>query len=167
MSVFSRFAKSRLPKTAREAAGIPSSERVIAWAPDQRDAELFVIATNAAIYAKGAVIPWVSIIRAQWNEPFLEITTEQPGGRSQRLRIPLAEPGNLPAAVRTQVTANVIVSEKLELANGTQCLAAARRQAGDEITWTVVFDDGVDPTDPEIRAQADFALNELRSALGI
>ncbi|MDO8731961.1 MAG: hypothetical protein Q7L55_05235 [Actinomycetota bacterium] len=167
MSLFTKVAKNRLPKTAREAAGVPASERVIAWAPDQRDPELFVIATNSAIYAKGAVIPWVNIIRAHWNEPFLELTTEQVGGTSQRLRIPLAEPGNLPAAVHTQVTANVIVSEKLILANGSQCLAAARRQAGDEISWTVVFDEGVDPTDPEIRAQADFALNELRSALGI
>jgi len=167
MSVFTKLAKNRLPKTARAAAGIPVNERVIAWAPDQRDPELFVIATNEAIYAKGSAIAWVDIIRAQWNEPFLELTTEQAGGRSQRLRIPLAEPGLLPAAVRTQVTANVVVSETLILANGSQCLAAARRQPGDEISWTVVFDEGVDPADPENRAQADFALSELRSALGI
>ncbi|MDP2013210.1 MAG: hypothetical protein Q8L05_03190 [Actinomycetota bacterium] len=167
MKLFTRVARSRLPKSARQSAGVPVSERVIAWAPEQRDPHQFVIATNTGIYAKGSSIPWASIIRAQWNEPFLELITEQPGGSSQRLRIPLDEPGNLPAAVYTQVTANVIVSERLTLANGSQCLAAARRQAGDEITWTVVFDEGVDPTDPENRAQADFALTELRSALGI
>ncbi len=167
MSLFSKVVAARLPKSERESAGVPSNERVIAWAPEQRDPHHFVIATNSGIYAKGALIPWATIIRAQWNEPFLELTTEQPGGTSQRLRIPLDEPGNLPAAVHTQVTANVIVSERLLLANGSQCLAAARRQADDEIAWTVVFDDGVDPMDPENRAQAEFALSELRSALGI
>ncbi|MDO9486711.1 MAG: hypothetical protein Q7K25_11705 [Actinomycetota bacterium] len=167
MSLFTKMTKSRLPKSTREAAGLETNERVIAWAPEQRDPSHFVIATNVGIHVKGSLIPWVSIIRAQWNEPFLELTTQQPGGSSQRLRIPIDDPGNLPAAVRTQVTANVIVSERLLLANGSQCLAAARRQPGDEISWTVVFDDGVDPNDPENRAQADFALAELRSALGI
>lgn len=167
MSLFTRVAGNRLPKSAREAAGVPAHDRVIAWAPEQRDPHQFVIATNTGVYAKGSLIPWGSIIRAQWNEPFLELTTEGVGGTNQRLRIPLDEPGQLPAAVHTQVTANVIVSEKLLLANGSQCLAAARRQAGDEISWTLVFDEGVDPSDPEIRAQADFALNELRAALGI
>ena len=167
MSVFAKVAKSRLPKQARESAGVPDGERVIAWAPMQRDPQQFVIATSTGLYARSSFIPWSGIIRAQWNEPFLEVTTEQPDGTSQRLRIPIDEPGNLPAAVHTQVTANVIVSERLQLANGSQCLAAARRQPGDEISWTVVFDEGVDPADPENRAQADIALNELRSALGI
>ncbi len=167
MNLFTRVARNRLPKQARESAGVPAGDRVIAWAPEQRDPQQLVIAATSGLYAKGTVIPWSSIIRAQWNEPFLELTTEQAGGTSQRLRIALGEPANLPAAVRTEVTANVIVSERLTLANGSQCLAAARRQGRDEINWTVVFDDGVDPSDPENRAQADFALTELRSALGI
>ena len=167
MSILGKLAGSRLPKSARALAGVPEQERVIAWAPDQRGPDQYVIATNAGIYAKGSAIPWLSIIRAQWNEPFLELTTEQPNATSQRLRIPLKEPRNLPAAVHAQITANVIVSERLTLANGSQCLAAARRQAGDEIAWTVVFDEGVDPSDPQNRAQANAALNELRSALGI
>ena len=167
MSVFTRLMASRLPKGARERAGVPDSERVLAWAPDQRDPSQFVIATDQAIHAKGAAIPWGSIIRAQWDEPFLELTVEQSGGGAQRLRIPLSEPRQLPAAVRTQVTANVVVSERLTLPDGSQALAAARRTGKDEISWTVVFEDGVDSADPQIRAQADLALAELRQALGI
>ena len=167
MSVFAKVARNRLPKQARHAAGVPDREHVIAWAPMQRDPLQFVIATDAGLYAQGSSIPWSSIVRAQWSEPFLEVTTEHPAGSSQRLRIAIDEPGNLPAAVHTQVTASVIVSETLQLANGTQCLAAARRQGGGEISWTVVFDEGVDPNDAENRAQADAALEGLRSSLGI
>jgi len=167
MSIFARVAKNRLPKSAREQAGVPDSERIIAWAPQQRDPGQFVVATDQALHTKGSSIPWISIIRAQWDEPFLELMVERSSGGGERLRIPLAEPGNLPAAVRTQVTANVVVSERLTLADGSQCLAAARRHGPDEISWTLVFDEGVDSSDPAIRAQADRALVELRGALGI
>jgi len=167
MSIFTRLLASRLPKGARERAGVPDGERVLAWAPDQRDPSQFVIATDQAIHSKGTSIPWERIIRAQWDEPFLELIVERPGGGAQRLRIPLSQPQLLPAAVRTQVTANVVVSERLTLPDGSQALAAARRAGKDAITWTVVFDDGVDAADPQIRAQADLALAELRDALGI
>jgi hypothetical protein len=43
------------------------------------------------------------------------------------------------------------------------------RRAGDDapVRWTVVFDSGLDPTDPALREAADEALARLRSALGI
>ena len=167
MSLLSKWVKGRIPKSALESAHVPARELVVAWGSNQAVDVTFVIATTEALYLQGSRIPWISVIRATWTEPFLELNIENEAGREQRLRVPISDPGNLPAAVRAQVTANVVVSERLDLPDGSQCLVAARRQNRDEIVWSVVFDAGVDSNDPEIRAQADFALSELRASLGI
>lgn len=167
MSFLSRVRQTRMPAEARDTAGIPGSERVIAWGVNRLPETTYVVATNAGLYLQGSRIIWPMIVRATWNEPFLELHLQDETGQGQRLRVPISDPSNLPAAVHTQVTANVIVSERLVLSNGCECLAAARRKSDDEIAWTVIFDAGVDPDDPENRAQADLALTELRMALGI
>jgi hypothetical protein len=167
MSLLSKLKKTRIPKSALESAQVPAKELVVAWGSNQVVDPSFVIATNEALYLQGSRIPWISVIRATWTEPFLELNIENEAGREQRLRVPISDPGNLPAAVRAQVTANVVVSERLDLPDGSQCLVAARRHNRDEIVWSVVFDANVDSNDPEIRAQADLALSELRASLGI
>jgi hypothetical protein len=167
MSLLSKWKKTRIPKAALVEANVASKELVVAWGFNQATDQAFVIATNEALYLQSSRIPWISVIRATWTEPFLELTIENEQGQEQRLRVPISDPGNLPAAVRAQVTANVVVSERLDLPDGSQCLVAARRKNRDEIVWSIVFDANVDSNDPEIRAQADFALSELRASLGI
>ena len=74
----------------------------------------------------------------------------------------------LPEAVHAKVTESVIVSERLPLGDGAGALAVARRGSDDDaIWWSVVFDPGLDPTDPALRSRADAALADLRSSLGI
>ena len=167
MSWFGKLKAARIPKDALTIAGVPSGEKVIAWGSDGNDEPTYVIATDEALYVQGSRISWLKVIRATWTSPFLDLDIQNDAGRGQRLRTQLSNPANLPAAVRAQVTANVIVSERLQLPNGQEVLVAARRLNRDEITWSVVFDAGVDPQDPENREQADFALQELRVALGI
>ncbi len=167
MSWFGKLKASRIPKEALTHVGVTPGEKVIAWGSNGTDAPTYAIATDEAMYAQGARISWLKVIRATWSTPFLDMEMQNELGLGQRLRIELSHPGNLPAAVRAQVTANVIVSERLQLANGQEVLVAARRQSRDEITWSVVFDAGVDPNDPENRELADLALKDLRVALGI
>jgi hypothetical protein len=167
MSVLSRFRTARIPADVREAAGVAAGERVIAWGTNEIPDTTHVIATSEALYLQGSAIPWRRIIRASWNEPFLELELQDERGQGQRLRVPISTPRQLPAAVHAQVTANVIVSERFDLPSGSTCLAAARREGRDGIGWTVVFDAGVDPDDPQNRAEADFALAQWRTALGI
>ncbi len=167
MSWLSSLKAARIPKEALLNAQVPGSEKVIAWGSNGTSDPTYVIATVEALYAQGSRIPWLRVIRATWTSPFLDLEIQHEAGHGQRLRIQLDNPGNLPAAVRAQVTANVIVSERLQLANGQEVLVAARRQNRDDIGWSVVFDAGVDPNDPENRQQADSALKELRAALGI
>jgi hypothetical protein len=167
MSWFKKLKAARIPKDALIQAAVSPGEKVIAWGSHGTDDPTYVIATDEAMYAQGSRISWLKVIRATWTTPFLDLDVQNEAGLGQHLRIQLSNPGNLPAAVRAQVTANVIVSERLTLTNGCEVLVAARRQNRDEIIWSVVFDAGVDPNDPENRDLADLALKELRVALGI
>ena len=90
---------------------------------------------------------------------------DQPG---RLVRVRLAVGSQLPAAVHAKVTESVVVSERLVLDGGGGALAVARRGSDDDrIRWSIVFDAGLDPTDPALRAQADQALARLRDSLGV
>lgn len=147
-----------------DAAAREPGERVLAWG---RSGDAVVVATDRAlVLADGERLPWATIDRASWQPPVLDLALN-PGGRVGR-RITLDEAGELPATVRALVTDSVLVSEYVELAPGQGVRLVARRPTGDGPTpWTVVFDEGLDSSDPTLRAQAAQALERLRASLGI
>ncbi len=72
--------------------------------------------------------------------------------------------------MRDRVTDSVVISEYRELGEDAGAHFVARRKPGgglDEITWSVVFDSGLDSTDETLRSKAERILGELRSSLGI
>lgn len=154
--------RNTVDQEERARLGIPKQERIVAWATRSN---AMVVATNVALYGVGERLPWHRITKAQWVEPVLEIVTAD--APPQHLRVLLTDARDLPYAVHTCVTDSVIVSERLDLGDGKGAIAAARKTEHDDVIWTVVFDSGIDPTDPEIRADADEALANLRSTLGI
>jgi hypothetical protein len=163
----------RLPGAVIAMLGILPGERVVAWGsgpgadPTQT---LFVAATDKALYlqATGDRLPWDRISKATWDEPTLEVIAEGGAGQPSRLlRVRVEDPRDLPAAVHDRVTASVIVSERVDLGDGAAALMVARRGDADEVRWTVVFDSGLDPSDPASREAADAALARLRESLGI
>jgi hypothetical protein len=163
-----------LPKEVRARLGIPARERIVAWGTGvtgRPDAAVYAVASDRALYldATGERLPWDRISRAQWDEPMLDLVIVDADGQPDRLvRVPLMVGSALPAAVHAQVTESVVVSERLQLGDGAAALAVARRSSDeDAIWWSIVFDTGLDPKDPELRARADAALAELRAALGI
>ena len=125
-----------------------------------------VAATRTALYVGDRRIPWHLVAKAEWSEPFLEITVTA-GARGELIRLEFEDPGRLPPVIRERVTDSVIVTEHRSLPNGQGATFAARRLPGDEISWTVTFDSGVDPTNPVNQAQATEVLTELRSTLGV
>lgn len=163
-----------LPSEVRTRLAIPSAERIVAWGSavtGRSDDAVYAVATDRALYldATGERLPWDRINRAQWDEPMLELVVLDADGEPDRLvRVPLGVGSALPAAVHAQVTESVVVSERLQLGDGAAALAVARRSSDqDAIWWSIVFDAGLDPRDPGLRARADEALAELRAALGI
>ena len=160
----------RLPAGIRERLGIPKSERVIAWGVDPA-ADVYTLATDKALYPEsiGERLRWDSITKATWDEPILSVTVHDATGATKgTLRLRVEESGDLPAAVFALVTESVVISEHVELGEGAGARMVARRD-GDEgtIWWSVVFDSGLNPLDPALRARADEELAALRDSLGI
>jgi hypothetical protein len=171
MGIFAK-GQGRLPREAIAALGIPSGEKVVAWGSSKGGAsgEIAVsAATDRALYlqSRGERLPWDRISKASWDEPILELVVAE-AGVSRIVRERIDQSADLPAAVHDRVTASVVVSERVDLGGGAGALMVARRASDvDDIRWTVVFDPGLDPNDPALRAAADEALSRLRSALGI
>ena len=162
----------RLPAAASATLGVPAGEKVIAWGSTPNgDETAYVVGTDRALYAValGGRTAWSRISKATWEEPVLSVTILDDAGRPRRpLRLRVEESNDLPAAVYDRVTASVVVSERVELRPGAKALLVARKGSDSgEISWTVVFDAGLDPRDPELRRAADSALADLRGSLGI
>ena len=79
------------------------------------------------------------------------------------------EHGLVPQTVRDRVTASIVVTEHVPLAGSAGARVTARRSpVGDGgVTWNVVFDTGLDASDPGLRAAADAAIERLREATGL
>jgi hypothetical protein len=164
----------RLPSDVLASLDVRSGEKVVAWGTgpvDARSEIAHVVATDRALYLSSPVrrIPWSRIARATWEEPVLALAVLDDAGRVGRpLEVPMDASGDVPAAVHDRVTASVVISQRVDLDGFGSALMVARRGSDDEqITWSVVFDAGLDPADPRLRAAADIALARLRDALGI
>lgn len=164
----------RLPSGATARAGVRPGEKVVAWGRGlaAADAETpFVLATDRALYfeADARRIPWSRISKASWDEPVLTFVALDDRGRpSTPVAVEVPEAGDLPAAVHDRVTASVVMSQRVDLEGHGGALMVARRDSDDgQIRWSVVFDAGLDPTDPALRKAADEALTRLRDSLGI
>ena len=142
---------------------------MLAWAPARGGG--VVVATDQAVYLPDAGseysrFAYESVATATWQDPLLEVV--QVGSRGARRVVELSDPGRLPPAVRERVTASVVISERVDLPGGGRVLVSARRPpAGEGIRWNVVFDAGVDPRDPGVRAAADQVIAELRASTGL
>jgi hypothetical protein len=157
----------RPPAEVRSA--VAEGERVLSWAQAQPAG--FAIATDAALYLPVPHLlrlSWDLISKATFSDAAVLVVEgrAEPAARDRSWRVVLADPGTLPTVVYERVTSSVVVSERVALRGELGARFVARR-AGDGLRWTVTFDAGLDPRDPDLRAEADAALAELRSTLGV
>lgn len=143
---------------------------LLAWG--RTTAGLPVLATDQCLLigdgAGARELPWHWIDRASWEPPTLVVQFRDPVTRApQSLRLTLDEHGELPPIIRQRVTRSVVTSRRVELPSGAGAVLAARRDPAGDITWTVVFDAGVDAADPMLQAQAREALADFRRSLGV
>jgi hypothetical protein len=148
---------------------VDPGERVIAWGLDRNGDPVAV--STLALYLpspSGAHerLAFDRIANVSWAEQVLTVTMVGSGAR--RHRVDLDEPGEVPPAVRERVTASIAVSEHVSLRPGAGARITARRVSGqDTLTWNVLFDPGLDPSDPELRGRAEAAIARLRSSTGL
>lgn len=160
--------RTRLPAAVRGALDLARGERVLAHAPTRGGSH--VVATVTALYlptGDGAFVrlPWERVDRATWDKGMLHVH-ETSGGEVHR--IGLTDPGSVPETVRERVTSTVVVSHPATLPGGGRVRITGRRSpATGELRWSFVFDAGLDPADPGLRAQAEQILEDLRRQTGL
>jgi hypothetical protein len=145
---------------------------VLAWAPSGTSS---VVATDTAlVLAAGATperIPWDLVLRAAWEPGCVEVSWQPTAGaRPESVRIGVDEPDPqvLAGVVRERVTASIVVQQHAELVGELGVRLVARRVPGSaDLRWSVVFDAGLDPRDPDLRQRATDALAALRGSLGV
>lgn len=148
---------------------VPKGERIMATALGPKAYEpAVVIATDKALYFATNTEPdrisWTQIAKANWEEPWLEITTNQ----DVVIKLYLDPCGQVPPMVRDRVTASVLFRETLTLdIEGTITAIGRREPNSTEISWLIEFHGDLDPSDPLTAASADRALAELRNTLGV
>lgn len=162
------MARPKLPKDLTE-----PGERLLAWGAGDNGE---VLASTRAMYLPSAGqlapaeiirLPWTWIDRASWEDPDVVIEARIEGS-PRRWRVALSEPGRLPEVIRERVTASIVISEHVDLVDVGGARIVGRRSDADEpVEWSVTFDPGLDPNDPQLRAAAVNALADLRDSLGI
>lgn len=149
-------------------------ERVLAHAPTRGGSR--VVATSTALYLPVARtegdtaprflrLPWDRIEHASWKDGWLHV--HEPNGTADH-HVRLTEPGSVPEAVRERITATVAVDQQSRLPTGERVRIVGRRPAeGGEPRWSFVFEAGLNPDDPGLRAQAEQLLEDLRRQTGL
>ncbi|MGI5168503.1 hypothetical protein ACQEU3_29560 [Spirillospora sp. CA-253888] len=159
---------SRLPAPVRDALALDRAERVLAHAPTRGGSH--VVATSLALHLPTpeggfARIPWERVDQASWKDGWLHVH-ETSGGPEHHVR--LTEAGSVPETVRERVTATIAVNHHAKLPGGGAVRIAGRRPpSGGEVRWSFVFEAGLDPEDPGLRAQAEQLLEDLRRQTGL
>ncbi len=167
-----RLMRGATPDRVRSLIG--PGERVLAWTLD--GAREPVVASTSALYLPapaGAApgtherLPYEQVAAASWDDPTLEVVTVGPRRRRYELR--LDDPGQVPLTVRDRVTASIVLSEHVPLVGAAGARITARRPPGSagEVSWNVVFDQGIDPSDPRLREAADEAITRLQATTGL
>lgn len=161
------FGRRRVPLSVRDVALDPG-ERRSGWAVTASGDAVVASDLGLRLPASGERLAWTDVEKATWNRPWLEVTElAQVSGSGRRWRIELAEEGDLPAVVRSQVSASVAWQNHVRLTPSGGVRVVGRRRPGSELLdWQLVFDEGTDPTDPVLQAQAQAFLLEARQHIG-
>jgi hypothetical protein len=153
-------------------AGLHPGETVLAGAPSGEG--LWLLGTHTALHVVGEDsrrIPWETVERADWNrdDELLVVTEVGEFGRVRpRHELHVDEPGRLLELVRERVTASVVLQRRVPVRGSQGLLVVGRRSpAGDEVSWSYEFDEGVDPEDPAVTAAAEAGLESARGELGL
>lgn len=163
-----RLHRGSLPAAVRDALALDRGERVLAVAPTKGGSH--VTATTTALHVPAPSggftrIPWERVDQATWKDGWLHVQ-EAAAGAEHHVR--LTDPGSVPETVRERVTSTIAVSHQAQLPGGGNVRIAGRRPAaGGDVRWTFVFEPGLDPGDPGLRAQAEQVLEGLRRQTGL
>ncbi|PRY02730.1 hypothetical protein CLV72_1011333 [Allonocardiopsis opalescens] len=120
--------------------------------------------THALHLPDGSRVGWSEVEHARWTEDGLELTATT----GERRLLKVTDRGLLPETVHERVVATIVVSRHVPLRGELGVRLICRRTPGtDEMNWYTGYDDGLDPDDPQTRAEAADALRHLRLQMGV
>lgn len=156
----------RLPEEVRRLE-LPRGERPLAFAVT--DAGMPVVGTRTALHLGRHRIPWEQVHSADW-EPETEQLRISEIGEFARQRpvhaLSLGEPERLLDLVRERVTSTMVLQRHVPIHADRGLFVIARRSPAGETTWYFDFQEGTDPSDPEVRRLAHEAMARIRADLG-
>jgi len=160
----------KLPEKLRPA--LEADERVIAWAAA---GDAAVVVTNRGLWLPGADgrLFWYEIHKATWAEGTLTITpserTEGPdyavAADAAPVAVALTDPGAVPRRIRERVNASVAYTSLYPVPGGAARVVGRRVSGRDGLIWSVRFEGGTDPDDPEVRTAVDEAVASAKASL--
>jgi hypothetical protein len=168
-----RLSSHRLPREVRARLSLDRHERVLVSSPDAHGH--WIVATDRALHVPAGDgdpaferIPWEQVERGEWDHEadILRITRLAPFGEPSDVRVlRLEHSERLLRLVRERVTASVIISQHVPLVGSRGVRVVARRPPGsaEELTWSLVFDEGLDPSDSSVLDAAEQALSAVRA----
>ncbi|MGH3096834.1 MAG: hypothetical protein ACRDMV_12650 [Streptosporangiales bacterium] len=127
-----------------------------------------LVATDQALHVPAGEgyerIGWERVEQAEWSESELHLRVL---GERRARTYAVDQPGLLPEVVQERVTASIVVNERVWLdgQRGVR-IVARRRPDAEELSWSLVFDRGLDPADPNVRRAAEDVLATIRDQTG-
>ena len=116
-------------------------------------------------------VPWDLVAARVVGARRVEVTAQARAGRTSG-RAPRADRGRAGGAARGGARAGELEHRRAAPRRARRRARRAfrgppRTRAPTDLRWSVVFDAGLDPSDPALRDQADDALADLRTSLGV
>jgi hypothetical protein len=170
--VVSLFRRRRPPGKLRPK--LERAERPLAWATTAEDPTKIVLVTTLGLWLPGrARLGWHQIHKATWSGSRLMVVPSTPvgdpvalgsgngGGAAtytvmaddEPVSVHLADPGEVPAAVRARVTRSVAYTVHHPLPTGGVRVVARRVAGVDGLAWHVRYDQGTPVDDPVVAAR--------------
>ena len=137
------------------------------WILGTRDRLVLVVPDGTV-----SLLPWERVHRADWETDTSTFRVEEVqdwGAPVSRSSFVLDDPDALLTLVRERVTARVVLQQRTDLDRRRGFSVVARRPpaGGGEVTWAYEFDEGVDPSDPEVAVVAAAALRAAKDSRGL
>jgi hypothetical protein len=164
----------RAPAAVLARAGLPSGDRVLAFATASDGTSL--LGTREALVLVGpdtvTRIPWEQVQTADWDrdEERLRVTEVGELGQLRPVHVlTIADPGRMLEMIRERVTASVLLQRRVLVSGRLGVDVVARRppHRDGEVTWVYTYDTGLDPEDPAVQEAARAGLQAAVDDLGL
>ncbi len=159
----------RTPRTERPQVDVGPGERLLAWAWTS-DGRVLAGTRDAAYLPTGDRLPWEQVEAADWDSDAELFRLSEVGSWGEQRRehaFALGEPGRFLELVRERVTASLVLQRHVPVRGDAGLRVIGRRAPrGGTIAWFVHYDEGVDPSDPEVLTLSEAALVAARGEVG-